>query len=115
LTYWIVSRRSKLKRLVVHALLAALPLIVGYVGAGWNSQSKVFAPVKVFRSVSDSDVDASTLYRDLENYNLLATMRANPFVGTGFGHPFAEIVTLPDISFFKEYRYMPHNSVIGLW
>ena len=36
-------------------------------------------------------------------------------IGTGFGHPFNEVVTLPDISFFKEYRYMPHNSVIGLW
>jgi O-Antigen ligase len=115
LTFWLISRRSKVKRFVVHATLAAVPLIVGYVAVGWNSQSKVFAPVKIFRSVGDSEVDASTLYRDLENYNLLATVKVNPFTGTGFGHPFAEIVKLPDISFFKEYRYMPHNSVLGLW
>jgi O-antigen ligase len=36
-------------------------------------------------------------------------------VGTGFGQPFAEVLTLPNISFFKEYRYMPHNSILGLW
>jgi O-antigen ligase len=75
----------------------------------------MFAPVKTLRSVGDSEVDSSTLYRDLENYNLLDTLRQNPFMGTGFGHPFAEVVKLPDISFFKEYRYMPHNSVLGLW
>jgi O-Antigen ligase len=115
LMFWVLSRRSPLKRFVAHAVLASLPLIVGYVAVGWNSHSRIFAPVSMFRSVTDSDVDSSTLYRDLENYNLLATMRLNPFMGTGFGHPFAEIVTLPNISFFREYQYMPHNSVVGLW
>jgi O-antigen ligase len=35
--------------------------------------------------------------------------------GTGLGQPFNEVVTLPSISFFKEYRFMPHNSILGLW
>src|SRR5260221_3688328 len=96
-------------------MLVALPLILLYVTAGWNSNSKIFAPVATFRTVTDSDVDGSTLFRDLENYNLLYTMRMNPFIGTGFGHPFAEEVTTPDISFFVEYKYMPHNSILGLW
>ncbi|MEO6236662.1 MAG: O-antigen ligase family protein, partial [Vicinamibacterales bacterium] len=115
LTYSLVSRRSRVKRFAVHAALAAMPLIAAYVAIGWNSHSALFAPVRIFRSVGDGKVDPSTLYRDLENYNLLATMKVNPIVGTGFGHPFAEPVKLPDISFFKEYRYMPHNSVLGLW
>jgi hypothetical protein len=116
LAFWLISRRSRLKRLVVQALIAAIPVVLVYVAVGWNSQAKVFAPVKVFRSMGDSDVDASTLYRDLENYDLLATMRVNPILGTGFGHPFAEPVTLPSIAaIFKEYRYMPHNSLLGLW
>jgi hypothetical protein len=115
LLYWMVSRRSDFKRLVARTLLAALPLILVYVAAGWNSHSKIFAPVKIFRSVEDSNVDHSTLYRDLENYDLLATIRFNPVFGPGFGHPFAEVVKLPDISFFREYRYMPHNSLLGLW
>ena len=115
LTFWLISRRSQLKRFVIRTFIAAIPLIIAYVGAGWSSQAKVFAPVKMFRSMGDGEVNASTLYRDLENYNLIATMRMNPVMGTGFGHPFAEPVTLPDISFFKEYRYMPHNSLLGLW
>jgi hypothetical protein len=114
-TFWLISRRSKLKRVVIYAMVAAFPLFLAYVAVGWNSGSKVFAPVKLFRSVGDSKVDNSTLYRDLENYDLLATMRINPIIGSGFGHPFAEPVTLPDISFFREFRYMPHNSILGLW
>ncbi len=113
--YWLVSRRSRLKRVAVHLLIASLPLFIGYVAAGWNSNAKIFGPIKTFRSVGDSEVDASTLYRDLENYNLLATLRQHPVVGSGFGHPFVEEVKLPDISFFKEYQYMPHNSLLGLW
>jgi O-Antigen ligase len=115
IVYALISRRSLVKRIAVHVVLASLPLLAAYVAIGWNSNAKIFAPVKVFRSVSDSDVDASTLYRDLENFNLLQTMKVNSLLGTGFGHPFAEVVTLPNISFFKEYRYMPHNSILGLW
>ncbi len=111
----IISRRSAMKRLLGQLALAMLPLIAVYIGAGWNSQSRIFAPIKMFRSVSDGQVNSSTLYRDLENYNLMITMRVSPLTGLGFGHQFAEIVTLPDISFFKEYRYMPHNSILGLW
>ena len=113
--FWMMSRRSRFKQFVIRCFLLALPLIAAYVAVGWNSQSEVFAPVRTLRSVGDSDVDASTLYRDLENYNLMATLRYNLLTGSGFGHPFAEEVTLPDISFFKEYRFMPHNSVLGLW
>jgi O-antigen ligase len=115
LVFWIMSRPSKVKRLVVRTMIAAIPLFIAYVAVGWNSQAKIFAPVQTFRSMGDGEVDASTLYRDLENYNLVETIKASPFIGTGFGHPFAEVVTLPDISFFKEYRYLPHNSILGLW
>jgi O-antigen ligase len=114
-TLYFISRRTPLKRLVTRSVLLALPLVVAYVAVGWNSNATLFAPVRVFRSVGDADVDASTLFRDLENYNLLVTLRANPIIGTGFGQQFNEQVTTPDISFFKEYRYLPHNSVLGLW
>src|SRR5260370_12098324 len=105
-----VSRRTRLKLFVTRAALAAIPLVLVYIAAGWNSQSKFFAPVATLRSVGDADVDRSTLLRDFENYNLLATLNANPFLGTGFGTPYTEAVKGDDISFFKEYRYLPHNS-----
>ncbi len=116
LTFVLVSRRSRAKRVLASAALLALPLIVGYVAVGWNSQARVFAPIKMYRSVTDGTVDPSTLYRDLENYNLMMTMRLYPMTGIGFGQQFVETVTLPDISsVFMEYRYMPHNSILALW
>jgi len=114
-TYWLLSRRSQIKRYFVRGLLLSLPVILLYIGAGWNSTSGIFAPVRTLRSVGDSEVDSSTMYRDIENFNLLATLRNNMLSGSGFGHPFAEVVVLPNISFFEEYRYMPHNSILGLW
>ncbi len=116
LVFVTMSRRSRVKRLLAQCGLIALPLFVAYVVVGWNSQSKIFAPIKTYRSVTDGTVDSSTLYRDLENFNLMMTMRLRPLAGTGFGQPFLEEVVLPDISaLFKEFRYMPHNSILGLW
>ena len=64
----------------------------------------------------DGTVDRSTLYRDAENYNLVYTFRLHPLLGTGFGHPFAQAARLDDISGeFKEYAYLPHNALLGLW
>ena len=115
LALFFVSRRSPLKRFVIRAVLMSVPVFLLYVAVGWNSSARIFAPVKTFRSIGDSEVDPSTLFRDLENFNLLYTLRANPIIGTGFGHPFGGPVVLPDISFFKEYHFMPHNSILGLW
>jgi hypothetical protein len=116
LVYLVISRRSRMKSILAYAVMLALPLIIGYIAIGWNSQSKIFAPIKMYRSVTDGQVDSSTLYRDLENYNLMMTMRVYPLTGMGFGQTFLEEVVLPDISgLFREYRYMPHNSILGLW
>jgi hypothetical protein len=107
---------GRASRAIARTVVYAMPLILVYFGVGWSSGSKVFAPVRMVRSMGDSDVDRSTLYRDAENYNLVYTFRQNPILGTGFGHPFELAVQLDDISYaFKEWRYLPHNSVLGLW
>jgi hypothetical protein len=115
LALYMVSRRTPLKRFITQSVLIAVPVLLVYVTAGWNSKAKIFSPVKIFRSVGDGQVDGSTLYRDLENFNLIQMLKENPIIGSGFGHPYKIVVTMPDISFFKEWRYMPHNSVLGLW
>jgi O-Antigen ligase len=97
------------------------PVILTYVLAGWWLPSRVFGPVHFVRSLvvdtrTDGSLDRSTLYRDAENYNLVYTFRRNPLMGTGFGHPFAQAARLDDISGgFKEFAYLPHNSMLGLW
>jgi O-antigen ligase len=70
----------------------------------------------MIHSVGDANVNRSTLYRDGENFNLLYTFRRNPVLGSGFGHPFDQVAILDDISnAFREWRYLPHNSILGLW
>jgi O-antigen ligase len=59
--------------------------------------------------------DASTQWRDLENSNLIFTLRQHPLFGWGWGHEYIEARPLPDVSrFYKEYRLIAHNSVLWL-
>lgn len=113
---YFVTRMTPLKRRIGQAVVVMSPVIVLYIAVGWNRPTGVFAPVRTVRSVVDSQADTSTLWRDLENYNLYLTIRENPILGTGFGHEYVEAVKLPDISTgYSLYRYAPHNSVLGLF
>jgi len=111
----LMNLRGRVTRILVRSTVYLLPVILVYCAVGWSSGSKIFAPVRTIRSMVDSNVDRSTFYRDGENYNLVYTFKTNPVIGTGFGHPFELAVPLDDISTFKEWRYMPHNSILGLW
>ena len=112
----LMSSHGKRTRSILRALVYAAPLIFLYGAAGWNSSSRVFAPVQLIHSVGSSDTNRSTLYRDIENYDLVYTFRIRPILGTGFGHQFEVPAVLDDISGnFKEWRYLPHNSILGLW
>jgi O-antigen ligase len=67
------------------------------------------------RSVVATHTDYSTSMRDIENFNLAWTLRGHPLLGSGFGHEYVEKVKAVDISsIFPQYRYVPHNSVLGL-
>jgi O-Antigen ligase len=112
-----VAQRNVKKEL--KRLLGLLwPLLILYVGVGLasSSQSVVFKPVRMIESVVVQD-DTSSDTRDIENGNLLFTMRARPLLGYGFGHPYTELVVALDVtaSGFANYRYVPHNSFLGIW
>jgi O-antigen ligase len=67
------------------------------------------------RSLAESGTDVSTAMRDIENFNLLWTLRDHPLLGTGFGHEYVEKVKGMDISgIFAQYRFVPHNGILGL-
>src|SRR5262249_41531672 len=81
-----------------------LVLAVGYSAAFWNSNEGVGFGARAVKSVirpnEVSQRDASSdVYRVIENYNLLYTIRAAPLTGVGFGRPFDQPARLPDISF----------------
>jgi O-antigen ligase len=115
-TFYLLSSWNSVKRRLTRAVLVASPLLLVYVAVGWNVGTGVFAPVQTIRSLVDSTSDPSTHWRDMENLNLIFTIGENPFLGSGFGHPYEEFIKLPDISAeFAAYRYHPHNGVLGLW
>src|SRR6266478_1528640 len=115
LFFFLITPMGRVKRFLVRSMvLSLLPLII-YVAAGWHSQGgNLFGPVRIFRSLFDANVDASTRWRDWENYDLVVTFKRNPLFGSGFGHPYVEEIKLPDITSTYELEpYIPHNSVLG--
>ncbi|MES1187733.1 MAG: O-antigen ligase family protein [Myxococcales bacterium] len=113
---YFMSPWNLLKRRFAQIVLGSIPLVVVYIAAGWQSGSGIFKPVGILRSMADSKSDGSTLWRDLENFNLVTTYTHHPILGTGFGHPYEMAVWMPDITDTYELEpYVPHNSVVGLW
>ncbi len=111
---------SLITRRFARVVVLALPLLVPYTIVGWSSPSRVFGPVGFVRNIveperSDGSLDRSTLFRDIENYNLVQTFFGNPVLGTGFGHPFVVALEGDSLAGFEEYYYLPHNSIVGLW
>lgn len=95
-------------------------LLVGYVGAFWNSTSSVGFPAQAIKTIVSPDSASaedrsSDLYRIIEAYDLNFTIRTDPLLGLGFGRPFYRPVPLPDISVFELNAYMPHNSILWIW
>ena len=103
------------KRRVLRAAVPLGVLAAVYVALGSGTTSPLFAPARLALSAIVQD-DTSADSRDVENDNLIVTFREHPVFGSGFGHEYTEVQKLYDIAeFFPYYRYIPHNSVLGLW
>lgn len=113
-TLYLITETNSFKRKLNKALFASLPLLIGYIAAGWGSGSGIFKPVKVIRSAIDSSADASTAWRDLENFNLVFTLRNFPLTGVGYGNGFWEMWPMPVVDYTLE-RYVPHDSILGIY
>jgi len=98
---WRVNPKTAWKRRLRRSAILALPIVALYVAVGWGGRSSLFAPLNAFRTVSET-TDLSTLWRDIENWNISMSIREGPVIGIGLGQEYAE------------YRAWPHNSVLGL-
>jgi hypothetical protein len=109
--------RGGLRRRVNRFLLVAAPVLLLYVAVGWGRQGAIFEPLRAL-STSGSDEDASSLARLEEIRNLMYTLTAagNPLLGTGWGVPYQQVTSI--YTHFGaelwEYRYTPHNSLLGV-
>ena len=97
LVMFAMNVRGPLARRALRATILVSPLLVVYIVVGWMSPSRIFKPVQTIRSMIvaervDGSIDRSTLFRDIENYNLVYTFQGNPVIGTGFGHSFVSAV-----------------------
>jgi len=110
LTPWTFVKRTLARFAIIGSVF-----FLAYMVVGWNSTAGFFRPAQMVRSVVDAKVDRSSLDREVENYNLVVTLRTNPLLGLGLGHEYVEFTKGDDISIaFPQYRYIPHNSVLGL-
>ena len=117
LLFIVMVATPTVKRELARLLAVAWPLIAVYVALGLaiGSHSSIFKPVNMTQSVL-FQTDASSDSRDVENINLLYTNKLSRGIGSGFGHEYVELIPSVDLSaVFEQYKYIPHNSFLGLW
>lgn len=113
--FHVLGRPRPWKRALTRVMLVVVPVVLLYVAIGWDQSGGIFAPVQFLRSLSDSSMDSSTRWRDVENWNIAMSMREHPLLGLGLGHEYTEFVRGDDIStLFRDFKGWPHNSVLGL-
>ena len=116
LMLYILLQHSELKRQINKKLILLAPIVAIYFAVGWGSSSPIFAPAKSFSSLFGEKQDASSKTRDIENYNLMVTLRDQKILGSGWGHGYKEVSVAFSVSdVFPIYRYIPHNMILGLW
>ncbi|HEX8433577.1 exopolysaccharide repeat unit polymerase [Archangium sp.] len=114
---YVVSPWSWVKRYLSRAGMLLLPFFPLYLTVGWQNPTGIFGIVGIFKSLVEGEnlAKGQLDYRDIENINVVHTWERSPLFGTGWGHPFIELIELPDISHaFADYLYFPHNSVLGM-
>jgi hypothetical protein len=96
----------------------ALVIVAVYLPLFWNNPGTLGQGARAIRSISssaDARDAASNAWRDLEAINVRATIASDPLLGIGFGRPFLQIVTVPDISFFEFWNYEAHHNILWVW
>jgi hypothetical protein len=113
-TVYAMTESNPMKRKLQRVLLFLSPAALGYILVGWGSKAGIFKPVQVIKSATSAEGDSSTLWREIENYDLIHTLKQYPLIGAGYGQPFWEVIPLPAVDYVMEL-YLPHNSLLGLW
>lgn len=121
LAIYLALKPSKRKRKVTAAIGILVPLLMGYVliGSEIDSPSPFLKPAKAVVSVMDQK-DTSAQSRDIENENLIYTLRESNYglLTTGFGHEYLNSPNNPPVDltgFFANFKLIAHNGVLWLW
>jgi hypothetical protein len=112
---WVTKRRTFWAVVPIATILA-----IGYVGAFWHSESSLATPALAVKSViAPNELDQkdfqSSQYREIENADLVYTIRSHKLLGVGFGHEFLKPIPLPAINAYLLKDYVPHNNILWIW
>jgi hypothetical protein len=111
-----ISPRTRLKTKFLRVLIWSIPVIALYVAIGYRYPHGPFKPIATLKSMEDASTDASSLWREFENFHLVTTLKNHPIWGTGWGHPYELAPGVLDTSdVYPLEPYVPHNSLVGLW
>lgn len=107
--------KGKVKRRLNWGMIGLAPILGLYVAIGWGRPERIFKPLKSLSTVTDKE-DSSTKSRNVENAGLVVTLtNAGWLVGTGWGHEYTVIDSTYDLTaIFAQWRFVPHNSVLGI-
>lgn len=116
---YLALKPSRRKRRVTWAMAVAVPVLMGYVliGSEMPSGSAIWKPAKLVTSVLDQK-DTSSQSRDIENENLIYTLRQSPLVPRGFGKEYEYSPNNPPVDLsevFASFRLIAHNGVLWVW
>lgn len=117
--------KPEVRKFLVVATLLTIILGSGYVFAFSGSSGLLAAPargiVSIFNTANSSSTKAdSNLYRTVENFDLVTTVKQSPLIGLGFGKPYAEPIPLTSVfpgilAVDMYYAYIPHNTIFWVW
>jgi hypothetical protein len=113
LTMYFMIPTGPVRRKIHRRLAVIVPIVGLYVALGWSHPAGIFKPLASLHSINDSS-NLSTRSRALEDLGLVVTLRTGPLIGTGFGQKYIEVSNELSAVAFPQYRYVPHNSVLGL-
>lgn len=112
----------KARRTVMSVIIGIAVLFPPYFVAFRNSEGALGGPARAINSAispnqRDSDSDR---YRQIENYDLMLTMRSTPvsqLIGYGYGKRFltpgGNLDVIKDIYIW--YNLLPHNQILWVW
>jgi len=115
IVFFLLMPPGSAKRRANRALFAILPIVGLYVAIGWGRTERIFKPLQSFYTITSQE-DSSTKSRNVENLGLIHTASTGPLMGTGWGHEYLNVSDKYALGqWFKLWRYIPHNSVLGLF
>ena len=114
--------QSKEKWRFARALVPILFVMGCYTAVFWNHPGRLGAPVQAIKSgiFPTSKADAgdrytSNLYREIERYDLAATVQSFPVIGTGFGTKYLQPIPLVKIAGWPLQPWIAHDEILWLF